>query len=95
MTIDLEKLLKESKINIFNSSFNFISSEPKNDINPLEEAFLKDLIKNDAEKGPADLVKFIQKNIGYALSAKVIKEILSLESEFFINLNNNNNGKSF
>lgn len=89
MMINLEKILKDSKINLINCSINFIAPEKKeNKVNKLEDAFIEDLIKNDMGKSLDEVAKYIQKNIGYALPLKVIKEILNLESEFFVNLNN-------
>lgn len=86
MILELEKLLKDSKVNLINCTINFITQEKKIDND--EETFLKNLSKEDAEKGIDELVKYIQKRIGFALPSKIIKEILHFETEFFINLSN-------
>mgnify|MGYP006317548599 CR=1 FL=1 len=91
MTIELEKLLKEAKVNLINCTLNFKLESSKNNT---EEDFIKDLINiNDADRDFNNLISFIQKKIGYNISLKAIKDILNLEAQFFMNLENGGNGK--
>lgn len=91
MTIELEKLLKEAKVNLINCTLNFKLESSKNNT---EEDFIKDLINiNDADRDFNNLISFIQKKIGYNISLKAIKDILNLEAQFFMNLENGGHGK--
>lgn len=91
MTLELEKLLKESKVNLINCTINIKLESSKNNS---EEDFIKDLINiNDADRDFNNLISFIQKKIGYNISLKAIKDILNLEAQFFMNLENGGNGK--
>ena len=91
MTIELEKLLKEAKVNLINCTLNFKLESSKNNT---EEDFIKDLINiNDADRDFNNLISFIQKKIGYNISLKAIKDILNLEAQFFMNLENGDHGK--
>ena len=68
MTIELEKLIKEAKVNLISCTLNFKLESPKNNT---EEDFIKDLINiNDADRDFNNLISFKKKKIGYNISLK-------------------------
>lgn len=93
MSIDLEKIMKETKVNLINCTINnYVQEEKKKKpilIGHISPVSLEE-IDGQIEKEFDKLIKYIQSRIGFTLSSKVIREILQLENDYFMNLNFNN-----
>lgn len=93
MSIDLEKIMKDTKVNLINCTINnYVQEEKKKKpivIGTIPSISMEE-IEGQVEKEFNKLIKYIQSRIGFTLSGNAIKEVLQLESDYFMNLNLNN-----